>query len=360
MSGSLFSQGLDDTQYDTHPMHWARFWARGIFDRNLIYSPVWNIGNITDSHVEPNQTMRWPGSEGLSYGNYFNFYVGTLVTDMSQFEGQVIPEQWDGEQFPILSDAFLPHVSQHSVAQLSSDRTHQQIWSPIPGFYNDGINGFIWGINEDTNRDGELAPSEDINFNGKLDYHLEPPESIIKSLAMSTDSRTWPEYWPGNTYAGDTRSHFGRPPRTDNAGLRAGLWNGEYGAKTIADQESYYMMDDHENDHWNDYKTEKYWPLKNPDGTPNTTPWEDGGIAGAGLEIEARTYAWFHPLAEDLLVSVYKIHNYSDYELPRLIAGTFADANIAGQGDYNRTDYIVATFEHEGEGGRLEFDIMYQ
>ena len=146
VSGSLFSQGLDDTQYDTHPMHWARFWARGIFDRNLIYTPVWNIGNITDSHVEPNQTMRWPGSEGLSYGNYFNFYVGTLVTDMSQFEGQVIPEQWDGEQFPILSDAFLPHVSQHSVAQLSSDRTHQQIWSPIPGFYNDGINCHLNGI----------------------------------------------------------------------------------------------------------------------------------------------------------------------------------------------------------------------
>ena len=242
-----------------------------IFNRNLIYSPVWNIGNITDSNVEPNESMKWPGSEGLTYGVYFNFYIGTLVTDMSQFEGQVVPEQWDGEQFPILSDAYLPHISQHSVAQLSSDRTHQQIWAPVPGFYNEGINGFIWGINEDVNNDGELTPAEDLNFNGQLDYHLDPPESIIKSLALSTDQRTWPEYWPGGTYAGDTRPYFGRPPRTINAGLRAGLWNGEYGAKTIADQESYYMMDDHENDHWNDYKTEKYWPMKNEDGTPNTT-----------------------------------------------------------------------------------------
>ncbi|MBT3180244.1 MAG: hypothetical protein HN674_02500 [Candidatus Marinimicrobia bacterium] len=357
---SILPQGLDDTQYDTHPMHWARFWARGVFNRNLIYSPVWNIGNITDSNISPGVPMKWPGSEGLSYGSYFNFYIGTLVTDMSQFEGQVVPEQWDGEQFPILSDAYLPHISQHSVAQLSSDRTHQQIWSPIPGFYNGGINGFIWGINEDINGDGELAPAEDLNFNGQLDYHLDPPESIIKSIAMSTDKRTWPEYWPGGTYPGDTRPYFNRPPRTTNAGLRAGLWNGEYGTKTIADQESYYMMDDHENDHWNDYKSEKYWPMKNDDGTPNITSWTDGGIQGAGLEIEARTYAWFHPLAEDLIVSVYKIHNYSDYELPRLIAGTYADANIGGQSEYNRADYIIAEYDHEGEGGRLEFDIMYQ
>ncbi len=44
---------------------------------------------------------------------------------------------------------------------------------------------------------------------------------------------------------------------------RAGLWNGEYKAGPIADQEAIYMMDDHENDYWEDYTVLRYWPMKN-------------------------------------------------------------------------------------------------
>ncbi len=348
---------LPGSEFDSHPMHWARFWARAKFNRNLIDIPIWNIGNLGDARLQPGDQLHWPGDQGLAYGGQFNFFVGAQVTDMTDYVGKVIPENWDGRQMPIVSDAFM--YSDNS--QLSKDRTHQQMWAPIPGFFNDGAYGFIWGINEDVNRDGELQPTEDINFNGMLDYNLNPPESIIKSMAISTDKRTWPQFWPGGTYVGDNRGIAGRPPRTIEAGLRAGRWNGEYKAAPICDQETYYRADDHENDRWNDFYQENYYPMKNNDGTPNTTSWKDGGILGAGVEAEARSYAWFHPLAEDIIVSVYRMRNYSDYTLDRVVTGMFSNSNAAGQGDYNDLTYIKATYDDTSTvGGRSGFDIMYQ
>lgn len=357
---AIAQQPLSGVQFDTHPMHWARFWARGLFDRNLLYCPIWNIGNVTDAALDPGHGMRWPGSQGNTFVGKANFYIASQVTDMSAYEGKVIPERWDGKQLPIVSDSYFYHVSVWTPPQLSSDDSHQQVWAPIPGFYNDGELGYIWGINEDINEDGQLAPAEDINFNGRLDYNLDPPSGILKSMAISTDKRTWPEYWPGQSYIGDDRPYFGRPPRTISPGLRKGKWNGEYKAGPIADQETLYRMDDHENDRLNDYYEGMYWPMKNPDGTPDTRDWHDDvGIAGLGIEVEGRTYAWYHPLAEDILVTVYRVRNYSDYVLNEVITGMWCDANI-GQSEYNAANYIKATYDYEGEGGRLDFDILYQ
>ena len=70
----LYAQ-VAGAQFDTHPMHWARFWARGLFDRNLLYCPIWNIGNLTDSGLSPYIRLRWPGHNGLTYGKRFHFYL---------------------------------------------------------------------------------------------------------------------------------------------------------------------------------------------------------------------------------------------------------------------------------------------
>ncbi len=354
---SIYAQiGAQGADFDVHPMHWGRFWARAEFNKNLVRIPMWNMGNLGDARLDPGRGMEWPGTQGLGYGNQFNFFIGALITDMTALEGEVVPDTWDGKQIPIVSDNFM----WARLSQVSSDRTHQQMWQPIPGFFNDGAYGWIWGISEDTDQDGELSPVEDVNFNGVLDFNLDPPESVLKSMAISTDKRTWPEFWPGGSYVGDTRPLAGRPPRTTQAGLRLGRWNGEYKSAPISDQETYYMADDHENDRWNDYFPENYWPMKKDDGTPDTTPWKDGGIFGAGIEMESRSYAWFHPLAEDLLVSLYRVRNYSDYTLDRVVTGMFSNSN-AVRGDFNSIDYIVATYDDTSTvGGRSGFDIMYQ
>lgn len=354
----LFSQMLyaqeaqRDERYDLHPMHWTRFRARGLFDRNLIYCPVWNIGNFADSDLSPNHRLKWPGSEGLDYGEYFCFYIGALVKDMTAYRDKVIPDNWEGKDVPIVTDSYFEIYGPSVNSQLSKDRTHQCMWQARPGYFNDGVGGWVGGLNEDRNNSGELDPGEDINGDNILQISLLPPDVLIKTLAISSDKRTWPTYWPAGSFIGDTR-----PIGSRKSGLRDGLWNGEYGAKAIADQESYYVMDDHENDWWNDWKVEKYWPMKNADGTPNTTPWVTGGIGGAGVEIEGRGYAWFHPLAEDILVNLYRVRNYSDHVLNRVVTGVYADADIAGEGGENQVNYITASYEH---GDRTEFDIMYQ
>ena len=120
----LFNYSIADesrvgsSAYDTHPMHWGRFWARGLFDRNLIWCPVWNIGNVSDSRVQPDQKMRWPGSNGRDYVGYANFYTATLVTDMSAWEGKVVPETWDGDILAVVNNSYLPHVSETGMAHL--------------------------------------------------------------------------------------------------------------------------------------------------------------------------------------------------------------------------------------------------
>ncbi len=347
--------------FDTHPMHWARFWARAVLDRNLIYLPLWNIGNLADSRLSPSHQMKWPGSQGLSYGGQFNFFIGSEVFDMRGHMDEQLPDNWNAvatsKPLYIVTDAF-KYGAQPT--QVSKDKTHQQIWAPMPGYFNDGAYGWIWGINEDTNRDGELQPNEDINFNGQLDLNVDPPPSILKSMAISTDKRTWPEYWPVGSYVGDDRPDDGsRPPKTTTPGKRAGIWNGEYKAAPLADQETYYKADDHENDRWNDFFAEKYYPMKKDDGTPDDTPWKEGGIYGAGIEMEARSYVWFHPLAEDLVVSIYRVRNYSDYTLYNNVTGMFSNSN-AVESTFNEVSYIKATYDTSNVGGRNGFDIMYQ
>ena len=189
-----FSQ-VTGASFDSHPMHWARFWARAKLDRNLVTIPLWNIGNLADSRLSPSQGLSWPGSQGLGYGGQFNFFIGSLVSDMSKHEHESLPNDWNNvaneKEIPILTDAY-KYASQPT--QVSGDKTHQQIWAPMPGYFNDGAYGWIWGINEDVNKDGALGPTEDINYNGQLDLNVDPPPSVIKSMAINTDRRTWPEY----------------------------------------------------------------------------------------------------------------------------------------------------------------------
>ena len=59
-------------QFDSHPMHWARYWARAVFDRNLIYAEGWNLGTI--------EGTRWPGSEGLGAWAFSSATSSTATT----------------------------------------------------------------------------------------------------------------------------------------------------------------------------------------------------------------------------------------------------------------------------------------
>ncbi len=142
---------------------------------------------------------------------------------------------------------------------------------------------------------------------GTYSYSWEPLPGYFNTLlpegqqtiAMSNTPESWPRYWIYD-YPGIE-------------GSRDGMWNGEFKAAPIADQESYYKMVD-----WNNTES-AYYPFP-----------EDSTKGGLGLEVRARTYQWADPLAEDILISIYDITNTSDKILRNVVFGMYVDADVGG------------------------------
>lgn len=141
--------------------------------------------------------------------------------------------------------------------------TYTYSWQPLPGYYN------------------TLLPEEQ------------------QTIAMSNIPASWPRHW--------IVDYPGAP------GSRDGMWNGEFKAAPIADQESYYVMVD-----WNNAES-AYYPF--PD---------DSTKRGLGLQVKVRTYQWADPLAEDILISIYDITNKSPKPLRDVVFGMYADADVDG------------------------------
>jgi len=139
------------------------------------------------------------------------------------------------------------------------------------------------------------------------------------SVAMSDKPETWPAPWPD----GDWR------------------WPGEFGRGVmVADQESYFKMDDYYN------KEFKYYP----DST-------DSNRGGLGFEVEVRGYQWAHILAEDCIFFTYEIKNVSTTDYEKVIFGMFGDPHPGGANDYNDDDGyfdtlidMVFAWDHDNVG----------
>lgn len=160
--------------------------------------------------------------------------------------------------------------------------TYSYSWEPLPGYYND------------------LLPKGQ------------------QTVAMSNIRDSWPRHWIYD-YPGDP-------------GTRDGLWNGEFQAAPVSDQESYYVMVD-----WNNTES-AYYPFP-----------EDSSKGGLGLHVKVRTYQWSDPLAEDILIAIYDITNTSPHLLNDVVFGMYVDADVAGA----LNDYI--SFDPSGD-----INITYQ
>ncbi|MEN8191295.1 MAG: hypothetical protein ABFS12_00680 [Bacteroidota bacterium] len=170
---------------------------------------------------------------------------------------------------------------------ISPDGTHTYGWEPLPGYYNDGA------------------------------------ENINSYPAMSHKPETWPSNWI-HDYPG-------------TAGSRDGLWNGEFGAYTRADQESYYVIDDRNNDEF------EYYPFN---GSSEDSAGFPNGRRGLGLEVKVRGYQWVQVEAEDILISRYDITNISHQDLTKVIFGMYVDPAVGGEGDSMDDD---AHFDEEDD-----------
>ena len=123
-------------------------------------------------------------------------------------------------------------------------------------------------------------------------------------IAMSDDPTTWPEYWP------------------DKPASWGGEWNGYFGQRTNADQESYFVVDDYR-DHGRDFRG-LFWA--------DTTDSTRGGL---GMRMKVRGFQWSNVLAEDIIFWHYDITNISTTHYDKTVFGMYADAGVGGQNDSN-------------------------
>ncbi len=128
----------------------------------------------------------------------------------------------------------------------------------------------------------------------------DPSRNRTRSPAISTDSTTWPRAWPDKL----------NDP--DDPGWR-GSWNGYFGKRTAADQESFTVMDDDYYDAW------EY----NPDSRDPTR-------RGLGLRVEVRGFQWSNPQAANVIFWHYDIVNESTTDYDNIIFGLYMDSGVGG------------------------------
>jgi len=132
-------------------------------------------------------------------------------------------------------------------------------------------------------------------------FQADPSINKGRSPAISNDPRTWPDAWPDKL----------NDP--DDPGWR-GSWNGYFGKRPAADQESFTVMDDDFYDAWDFY----------PDSRDSTR-------RGLGLRIEVRGFQWSNPQAANVIFWHYDITNESttDYN-DNIIFGLYMDSGVGG------------------------------
>lgn len=304
-----------------------------IHDGNLVSGGVINTGLLAYHYVGGSPTMSWPkGASSVQYLHSGVFYVGAEVIDER------------GDTIHIVSDNY------RRGGEIALDQSHFYGFGALPKYFNgnqtNAVSYDIGGINEDVGKDtypntqdegegdGILQPEEDFNGNGTLD------RSMINRtgwFAISHRRETWPSDWPAGSFPGDTRTEGDNSPS-----VRMGRWNGEFGSYIRSDQESYYVLDDRENDEFNYYPfTDSLSRLKWPNGR-----------RGLGITTSVRNYQWSSRLAEDLLISIYDIENKGK-DLTKAVVGMYVDPDIGGSlsGDdanFDNVDDITYAYNKSG------------
>ena len=139
-------------------------------------------------------------------------------------------------------------------------------------------------------------------FNPRPGYlQLNPEINVGRSPAVSYDPRTWPDFWP------DKESD------PDDPGWR-GSWNGYFGKRPNADQESFCVYDDDYYGKWNFY----------PDVRDNTR-------RGMALRVEQRGFQWANIQSRDVIFWHYDISNEGTtvYNY-NIIFGLYMDSGVGG------------------------------
>ncbi|PAP79568.1 hypothetical protein B1759_14700 [Rubrivirga sp. SAORIC476] len=175
----------------------------------------------------------------------------------------------------------------------------------------------------------------------------DPTINAGRSTAISNDFRTWPgAAAPGGVFdpASDpTECWYDKRDDPDDPGW-CGSWNGFFGKRPNADQESFYVMDDNLYDAFGFF----------PDSRDRTR-------RGLGLRVEVRGFQWSNPQAQDVIFWHYDIVNESTTQYDDIIFGLYMDSGVGGSGiscdGVAESDDDNARFVQNVEGRDL--DLVY-
>jgi hypothetical protein len=189
---------------------------------------------------------------------------------------------------------------------------------------------------------GHTDHAIDMSPNGMVEWGYQPVFGYFnvnsESPAVSTDPASWPpEGWPS----------------TGTELKWKGLWNGRFGPYPYAHFETYFVMNDAQDQESLQPGKPKYSPravsnVKIGDLHPETITTQPGlPWGGVGTRVACRGYQWDNPQTRDIIFYEFDITNISDYDLPNVVFGYLMDMGIGhffGTGD-NEDD--VGSFNKE-------------
>ncbi len=240
---------------------------QGNHDANRIRTLFYNYGMVGDYTTNPDlsvfHSVEVPKGIGLNYSDGITPYVLARVT------------QENGQQAYIMLTGFRERQTTSPI----SGRTMR--FEPRPGF-----------------------------------VETDPAINVGRAVAISNDFRTWPG---AANLSGDldpasdpSECWYDRRNDLDDPGW-CGSWNGFFGKRPNADQESYFVMDDNYYDAYAFY----------PDSRDRTR-------RGLGLRVEVRGFQWANPQAQDVIFWHYDIVNESTTRYDDIIFGLYMDSGVGG------------------------------
>lgn len=279
----------------------------GTHDANRIRTRFFNYGMVGDYVTNPDlsvfHSVEVPKGTGLNYSDGITPYVLARVTEE------------DGDQVYIM-------LTGYRERQATSPVTSRIMrFEPRPGF---------------------AEPDPGINRG--------------RSIAISNDPRTWPgaaDATGALNPSGDPyQCWYDKATDPDDPGW-CGSWNGFFGKRPNADQESFSVMDDQFYDAWNFY----------PDSRDRTR-------RGLGLRVEVRGFQWANPQAQNVIFWHYDIVNEGTVTYDDIIFGLYMDSGVGGaqiscDGNYESDDdnatfsddfglNLVYTYDEGGHGVSLQ------
>lgn len=241
----------------------------GIHDANRVRTWFYNFGMVGDYQTNPDlslfHSVEVPKGSGVNYSDGITPFVLARVTQENGREAYVM----------------LTGFRERQAISPISNRVMR--FEPRPGF-----------------------------------AEADPLINVGRSIALSNDPRTWPgatnlsgELDPSTNPAD---CWIDKQDDPDDPGW-CGEWNGYFGKRPNADQESYFVMDDQYYDAWNFY--------------PDT---RDRTRRGLGLRVEVRGFQWANPQAQNVIFWHYDIVNEGTTTYDDIVFGLYMDSGVGGAG----------------------------